>query len=181
MPVNPPPVNHWELAESLIVQESLNKALNAFMDQSSDTHPSTDSPIILSQVISQEIIPPEVEVEDFASVQNSLQDSLQTSLQTSLSSVTDSGSSHVLVSTASVLTLSKQSSSSPDSFASSSHHSSAFPPVNPEVSPAGEVQIEVSSEVLGYEKHLLEQLLHWLDRAMTWLEKQLEKLWGIRH
>ncbi len=24
---------------------------------------------------------------------------------------------------------------------------------------------------MGYEKHLLEQLLEWLDRAMLWLEK----------
>jgi hypothetical protein len=31
--------------------------------------------------------------------------------------------------------------------------------------------IETTATLMGYEKHLLEQLLEWLDRAMLWLEK----------
>lgn len=48
------------------------------------------------------------------------------------------------------------------------------PPVLP---PAEQVEdIEVKSEAIGYEKHPLEQLLHWIDRVVTWIEQQLTKL-----
>lgn len=37
-------------------------------------------------------------------------------------------------------------------------------------------EVEVKSEAIGYEKHPLEHLLHWLDRVVTWIERQLAKL-----
>ncbi|MGA0200487.1 MAG: hypothetical protein ACO3NK_15485, partial [Prochlorotrichaceae cyanobacterium] len=41
-----------------------------------------------------------------------------------------------------------------------------------------EPEIEVKSEAIGYEKHPLENLLHWIDRIVTWVERQVTKLWG---
>jgi hypothetical protein len=41
-----------------------------------------------------------------------------------------------------------------------------------------EPELEVKSEAIGYEKHPLENLLHWIDRIVTWVERQVTKLWG---
>lgn len=48
--------------------------------------------------------------------------------------------------------------------------------INPEPCP----EIEVKSLTVGYVKHPLEQLLHWLDRLVTWVENQLARLWRAK-
>jgi hypothetical protein len=37
--------------------------------------------------------------------------------------------------------------------------------------------LETEAQLVGYEKHPLEQLLEWLDRGMLWVESKLAKLW----
>jgi len=51
------------------------------------------------------------------------------------------------------------------------------PTTNPaQINPTSE-WIDVSAIAVGYVKHPLEQILEWLDRAMSWLEKMLFNLW----
>ncbi|PIG94552.1 hypothetical protein [Gloeocapsopsis sp. IPPAS B-1203] len=51
------------------------------------------------------------------------------------------------------------------------------PQTNPaQINPTSE-WIDVSAIAVGYVKHPLEQVLEWLDRAMSWLEKLLFKFW----
>ncbi|MFM7426276.1 MAG: hypothetical protein ACKO7W_15005 [Elainella sp.] len=37
--------------------------------------------------------------------------------------------------------------------------------------------IETEAQLVGYEKHPLEQILEWLDRGMVWIESKLARLW----
>jgi hypothetical protein len=46
---------------------------------------------------------------------------------------------------------------------------------HPDAPPAPTLEAEV--EVVGYEKHPLEQLLAWLDGGMLWLEQKLGEIW----
>ena len=54
------------------------------------------------------------------------------------------------------------------------HKTAKFPSLKGSVKDP--IEVEVKSEAIGYEKHPLEQLLHWLDRVITWIERQLAKL-----
>ncbi len=56
-----------------------------------------------------------------------------------------------------------------------------LPPKPYSVTNGGWLDIDTEATTMGYVKHPLEQVLDWLDRAVTWFEESLAKLWLALH
>lgn len=57
--------------------------------------------------------------------------------------------------------------------------SQALPPKPYVVNHGDWLDIDTEATTMGYVKHPLEQVVGWLDRAMTWFEESLVKLWTL--